>query len=182
MPPWLLIVLGLAGTMFAVKMVYVLSTALVLPATRGALYVSTQPERIAAALDAVPMTPDQLLVDLGCGDGRVLRAARRRYGVRATGYELNPMAWFRARLSTLGDRDIRVRRRNFFREDISAADAVFCYLYPDVMSDLAAKLRRELRPGTRVLSFNFPLPGLPPEQVIRPEGTVWNDPIYLYRL
>jgi SAM-dependent methyltransferase len=181
MPPWLLIVLAVAGTMFAVKMVYVLSTALVLPATRGAVYVSTQPERIAAALDAVPMTPDQLLLDLGCGDGRAPRAARRRYGVRAVGYELNPMAWTRARLSSLGDPGIRIHRRNFFHENLSAADVVFCYLYPDVMADLAAKLRRELRPGARVLSFNFPLPGIPPERVIRPEGTIWNDPIYLYR-
>jgi len=112
----------------------------------------------------------------------MLRAARRRYNVRAVGYELNPMAWFRARLSSLGDAGIRVHRRNFFTDDLSAADTVFCYLYPDVTADLAAKLRRELRVGTRVLSFNFPLPGIATERVIRPEGTIWNDPIYLYRL
>lgn len=182
MPPWLLLVLVVAGGMFAAKMAYVLSTVLVLPATRGALYVSTAPERVRAALDAVPMRPEQRFVDLGCADGRMLRAARRRYGVRAVGYELNPLAWVRAWATCRRDPGIRIHRRNFFHDDLSAADVVFCYLYPDVMADLSAKLREELPPGAVALSFNFQLPGLSAERVIRPEGSLWNDPIYLYRM
>jgi len=55
------------------KITYSLSIALVLPVTGGALYVSTSRVRIAAFMEAVPMNSGQLLLDLGCGDGRVLR-------------------------------------------------------------------------------------------------------------
>ena len=72
---WIWIFLILAGSLFALKMTYVLCTALALPATQGALYVNTTKTRIAAFIEAVPMEKGQILVDLGCGDGRVLRRA-----------------------------------------------------------------------------------------------------------
>jgi hypothetical protein len=81
MAAWIWIFFILAGGLFALKIVYVLGIALVLPFTQGALYVSTSRVKIAAFIDAVPMSADQTLVDLGCGDGRVLREAQRRYGV-----------------------------------------------------------------------------------------------------
>jgi hypothetical protein len=68
---WIWIFLILAGGLFGLKIIYVLSIALVLPITQGALYVSTSRKKIATFIDAVPMTADQRLVDLGCGDGRV---------------------------------------------------------------------------------------------------------------
>ena len=78
----------LAGSLFALKMAYVLCTALALPITQGALFVSTTKTRIAAFMDAVPMKTGQMLMDLGCGDGRVLRQAYKNYGVRAVGFEV----------------------------------------------------------------------------------------------
>ena len=73
MPNWFWIFIIVAGGVFALKMIYALSIALVLPFTGGALYVSTPELSIATFLEAVPMNPGQLLVDLGCGDGRILR-------------------------------------------------------------------------------------------------------------
>ena len=64
--------------------------------------------RVAAFADAVPMKPGQLLVDLGCGDGRVLRMASKRYGVKTIGYEVNWMAYLIARLLCMGDRTIKI--------------------------------------------------------------------------
>jgi SAM-dependent methyltransferase len=173
MAPWIWLTLGIAGA---------LSVALVLPRTRGALWVSTSRTRIAAVLDAVSMRPGELLVDLGCGDGRVLRMARRRWSVRVRGYELNPLAFLKARLLCLGRAGIELRRADFFTADLSQADGVFCYLFPDVMGDLARKLVQELRPGCLIVSCNFALPGLAPRRVLRPAGSLHNDPIYIYRL
>ena len=68
--------IGLAALLFALKMIYVLSTTIVLRSTRGALYVSTTRKRIAACLDAVSAKKGARWIDLGCGDGRVLRQAR----------------------------------------------------------------------------------------------------------
>ena len=173
--------LVIAGVFFGIKLAYVLCTAVVLPATRGALYVSTSRVRISAFLDAVPMCAGQLLVDIGCGDGRVLRQVRRKYEVRAVGYELNLLAYVKARLLCFGHEDIQVKWRNFWTVDLSNADVVFCYLFPDVMKDLAAKLQSDLKPGAVVVSCNFHLPGCSPERVLRPGNSLHNDPIYVYR-
>ena len=182
MPAWIWLFVILGGGLFAVKMTYVLCTAMVLPATQGATFVPTSQKRISSFLDAVPMESRQVLVDLGCGDGRVLQRVRKRYGVRAIGYEVNLLAYFRARLRCIGLRNVEIRRRNFWQANLRDADVVFCYLFPDVMKALSNKLRSELKPGTVVVSCNFALPGLAPERVLRPGGTLHNDPIYIYRI
>ena len=179
---WIWIFIIVAGTFFGLKMAYVFCTALALPTTRGALYVSTSRVRISAVMEAVPMRPRQLLVDIGCGDGRVLRKAGKRYGVSGIGYELNLLAYLKAKLLCLGLQGIKVKWRDFWTVDLSDADIVFCYLFPDVMKDLAAKLKSDLKPGAVVVSCNFDLPGFSPERVLRPGNSLHNDPIYLYRL
>jgi SAM-dependent methyltransferase len=182
MPNWIWIFIILAGGFFVLKMAYSLSIALVLPVTGGALYVSTSRVRIAAFMDAVPMDSGQLLLDLGCGDGRVLRKVRKRYGVQAVGFEMNPLAYLKARLACLGIRGVEIRLQNFWKADIKEADIVFCYLFPDVMKALSTKLKKELKPGAVIVSCNFALPDLIPEQVLSPGNSLHNDPIYIYRI
>lgn len=177
---WLFI--SIAGALFAAKALYGISIVLVLPLTRGALYVSTARTRVQAFLEAVILQPGQLLVDLGCGDGRVLRAASRRYRIQAEGYELNPLAYLKARLLSIGHHRIRIQMKNFWEADLTRADVVFCYLFPDVMPQLSRKLRKELKPGSVVVSCNFPLPNLSPEFVLRPGSSLTNDPIFVYRM
>ena len=182
MPIWIWIFLILTGSLFGLKMAYVLCTALALPTTQGALYVSTTRTRIAACVDAVPMKRGQMLMDLGCGDGRVLRQACKEHKVRAIGFEINLMAYIKARVLSLGLKQVEIKRQNFWSQDLAAADVVFCYLYPDVMQRLSAKLKAELRPGTWVVSCNFALPGFRPLRVLRPEGSLHSDPVYMYRI
>ena len=182
MPPWLVIFGIVAGSLFALKVLYGVSVAVVLPVTGGALFVSTSRVRVNAAVEALQMDSGQLLVDLGCGDGRILRAAAKRFGCRGIGYEINPLAFLRAQIRCLFYPGVRVRFRDFTKVDLSRADVVTCYLYPDVMRSLAAKLQTELRPETRVISFNFPLPGFAPRRILRPGGALHNDPIYVYRM
>ena len=182
MPIWIWIFLILAGGLFGLKIIYVLSAALVLPITQGALYVSTSRKKITAFIDAVPMKTDQKLVDLGCGDGRVLREARRRYGVRTIGYEINPLAYLKARFFSFGSSNIKIKYQDFWKADLSGADVVFCYLYPDVMKKLAAKLKSGLKPGAIVVSSNFPLPEFLPGKILRLPGSMHNDPLYVYQI
>jgi SAM-dependent methyltransferase len=183
---WIFILLGAAAALFLLKAAYVLAVAATVASTRGALYVSTSRRRIQALLDALPLEKDQVVVDLGCGDGRTLRAARRRFSVRAVGYEINPLAYLKARFccALKGPKGLDIRYKNFWKAGgaLDEADAIFCYLFPDVMADLAEKIKAEARPGARVVSFNFPIPAFCPEQVLRPEGAGQNDPIYIYRV
>lgn len=181
MPAWLSIFLLTAGALFGLKLFYIAATAAVLPLTRGALYVSTARVRIDAFLASVHMSAGELLVDLGCGDGRVLRRANERYGVRGIGYELNLMAYLKARLLCRRYPAIRLRMANFWRADVSCADVVYCYLYPDVLRPLALKLKQELKPGAVVATGNFPLPGWRPIEVVRCGRGLYGSPIYIYR-
>lgn len=181
LPAWPLILLGIGGGLFAVKVIYGVCVAISLPKTQGALFVSTSRKRIAAALKAVQPPRDSLLVDLGCGDGRVLRHAFRRYGVTAVGYEVNPLAWLKAKLLCMLDRGIQVRFQDFRQADFSDAETVTCYLFPDVMKDIAAAFRAgKFKTGALLVSFNFSLPGVKPLQVLRPDGGLHSDPIYVY--
>ncbi len=159
------------------KLCYALSTVFVLRHTRGALFVSTSRAKIRAILEVVPLSAGTRLVDLGCGDGRFLRAAYKRYGVRGVGFEINPWAYFLARfLNFLKGVPVTVKRKNFFEEDLSQYDFFFCYLFPDVLLRLAPKLKKEAPPGAVIVSANFPLPGWEPFLVLKVE-----DPLYFYR-
>ena len=182
MATWIWVFIILVGGLFGLKIIYVLSIVLVLPMTQGALYVSTSRKKIAAFIDAVPMKADQRLVDLGCGDGRVLRKAQKRYGVQTIGYEINPLAYLIARFFSLGCSKIKIKRQNFWKADLSGADVVFCYLYPDVMKKLTAKLKSTLKPGAIVVSSNFPLPEFVPSKILRPESSRHCDPMYVYQI
>ena len=177
MPAWIWLFIILTGSLFGLKMIYILCVAAALPATQGALYVSTTRARIAAFIAAVPMKPGQVLVDLGCGDGRVLRYARRHYNIRAIGFEVNLLAYLKAHILGLGLKNIELRFKDFWSQNLAEADVVFCYLYPDVMQKLSAKLKAELKPGTWVVSCNFALPGFNPLRTLRPEGALHSDPL-----
>jgi SAM-dependent methyltransferase len=181
MSEWVLITIVVIGSLFALKMVYALSIVIALPFTQGALFVSTSRVKMKAVFDALNLRAGQVLVDLGCGDGRVLRSVSAKYGVNAVGYEINPLAYCLARVRCSFSRGIDIRYRSFWTADLSAVDVIFCYLYPDVMSKLAQKLRQELKPGATVISCNFPIPGWFPVNVLRSDLTRHNDPIYIYK-
>ncbi len=182
MPSWIIILLVAMGILIVCKFLFAFSLLSVFSITQGAMFHPSAHVRVRTFLDHVPMKAGDLLVDIGCGDGRVLHAAKRRYGVRALGFEVNPLAYALARLRTIGVEGIEVRLRNFWDVNVGDADVVFCYLFPDVMGRLAQKLEKELRPGTRVISCNFPLPGWRHRKLLYPESPLHADPIYLYEI
>jgi len=180
MPSWIIIAFIILGILIVLKMMLAFSLVSVYPITQGAMFHPSARIRVRTFLDHVPMKENELLIDIGCGDGRVLREAARRYGVRSLGFEVNPLAYVLARLRTIAFKGIEVKMRNFWKTDIRAADVVFCYLFPDVMERLARKLEGELRPGARVVSCNFSLPGWRHSEVLYPQSSLHGDPIYLY--
>ncbi len=136
---------------------------LFLLARNEAVFIPLPQETIDNMLKMADIKNDDVLYDLGCGDGRILIAAVRKYGIRAVGIEKNrPLAWLSKRAiarSKLQDK-IQVVNANFFEQDLSEATIVTVYLSQKINDRLEPKLRRELREGTRILSadhtFNFP--------------------------
>jgi predicted RNA methylase len=114
--------------------------------------------KVRKMLELADVGPEDVVYDLGCGDGRVIITAARRYGATAVGYEIDPLRFLWCQLLILilglGDR-VRVIFGDFFKKDISGADVVTCYLLQSTNDKLEAKLVRELRPGARVVSNTF---------------------------
>jgi cyclopropane fatty-acyl-phospholipid synthase-like methyltransferase len=107
--------------------------------------------------------PGDTVYDLGCGDGRVIITAARRYGARAVGIEIDPLRylWCQALITVLGLRGrIKIVFGDFFTQDLGQADVVTCYLLQSTNKRLEKKFKQELRPGTRVVSHYFLFPGL----------------------
>ena len=107
--------------------------------------------------------PDDLVYDLGCGDGRIIVTAARRYGAKAVGIELDPLRylWCQSLITVLGLRDrVQIVFGDFFKQDLSAADVVTCYLLRDTNKKLQGKFKGELSSDTRVVSNYFAFPAL----------------------
>jgi SAM-dependent methyltransferase len=120
-------------------------------------YVNTVEEDVTLMLDLAEVGPDDYLIDLGAGDGRIVIEAARR-GARGHGVELDPdlvaLAESRASKAGVSDR-AAFRHGDIFAADISRATVVTAYLFPEANLQLRPKLLTELAPGSRVVSNAF---------------------------
>lgn len=181
MSPLVAVAILIALSLLTLKLAYVASVVLALPKTGGAMFCITPQDKIRAVLDTLPMDSHTNVIDLGCGDGRFIAAAARRYHCRGTGYEINWTAFLLAKIrQTFSGGLITIKRQDFWPVSLGDADIVFCYLFPDLMERLADKARAEMKPGAALVSCNFELPGWRPEQILH-AGRGGKDPIYIYR-
>jgi SAM-dependent methyltransferase len=140
--------------------------------TPDVFFAGTPPRVVSAMLRLAEVTPEDVVYDLGSGDGRIVIRAAQEYGARGVGVELEPqlieIARHLAREAGVADR-VTFIQGDFFTADISEATVVMLFLSSAVNSRLESKLKAELRPGTRVISHQFPIGTWAPDTVIRPE-------------
>jgi len=120
--------------------------------------VPTPQDAVVEMLALAELKPTDVLYDLGCGDGRVLVAASSGYGCRSVGVELNADSFRQAasRIEKAGlSGKIRIYQGDVLSYSYPEADVVTMYLYPELM----AKVLKQLRRGTRVVSYLHPIPG-----------------------
>ena len=121
-------------------------------------FVASPDDVVARLLDIAGVGPGDVVYDLGSGDGRIPIAAARMFGARGVGIEIEPNLVRRATdnlaRAGVGDRVVFLNQ-DLFDADISPATVVTLFLLPGVNQKLMPKLRRELKPGTRVVSLNF---------------------------
>jgi hypothetical protein len=121
-------------------------------------YVPTPEVVVAKMLEVAKVGPNDLLYDLGSGDGRIVVTAASKYGARGVGYDLNPKRIAEsnenARQAGVAER-VRFEQQDLFEADLSGATVVTLYLLPDVNLQLRPRLLSELKPGTRVVSHNY---------------------------
>jgi cyclopropane fatty-acyl-phospholipid synthase-like methyltransferase len=136
-----------------------------------------------AMLTLARVNADDVVYDLGSGDGRIVILAAQKYGAHGVGVELQPGLVQASRQAALqagvADR-VTFVQDDFFQADISAATVVTLYLWPSVNDRLEARLRRDLRPGTRIVSHAFGIGQWNPEKTVRAENgrelLLWTVP------
>ena len=145
-------------------------------------YVPTREEVVDEMLRVAGTGPQDIVYDLGCGDGRIPIAAAQKYGARGVGIDIDPdriqEANENARAAQVTDR-VQFKIQDLFEADIREATVVTLYLLPEVNRRLKPKLKKELKPGTRVVSHDFGMgDDWPPERTVKLGG----DTIYLWRI
>ncbi len=150
--------------------------------TLDALWQPTDRVTVRRILSLAGVKPGETVVDLGCGDGRIVVAAAREFGARAVGVEIDPFRalWGKTwiRLAGLSDR-AQIVWGDMYKFDLSQADIVVLFLSGKANKKLEGKLASELRPGTRVVSYFHPLYGFTPAEI---RGSKGGEPLFLYRM
>lgn len=136
-------------------------------------YITTPEPVVGAMLDLARVGSNDVVYDLGCGDGRIVIEAARTRGARGVGIDIDEVLIERARVSArqagVADR-VRFERGDLFALDLRQATVVTLYLGEDLNTKLWPKLRRELAPGSRVVSHRFIIRGAPAERSIEAHG------------
>ena len=143
-------------------------------------WVPSPDEVIATMLRAARVTRRDVVYDLGCGDGRIVIAAARDFGARAVGIDIEPERIGEAREAAkqagVADR-VRFVEQDFHQANVSSASVVALYLYTREMTKLKPKLLAQLKPGSRVVAYQFNGMGeWKPKRVIRKH----HYPVYLW--
>lgn len=146
-------------------------------------FVSTPPHIADAMFGLIDWQGKEVVVDLGCGDGRLLERLKKKLpDTTVTGCELSPVVWLAGIIRSLVLRTgVRIRFRSVFRQNVSRADVVVLYLFPHLMQALEDKLDRELQPGTFVLCQTFGFPGRRAEKIVRVPRFGSQVSVFLYR-
>lgn len=146
-------------------------------------YVPTPQAVVEQMLALANVTGDDVIYDLGSGDGRITIAAAQKYGTRGVGVDINPQrveeANENARKAGVIDR-VEFRQQDLFETDISEATVVTLYLLPDINLKLRPKLFEELKPGTRIVSHDFSMGKWEPQRVVQVQSPVRQHTIYYW--
>ena len=148
-------------------------------------YVRTMPAVVDAMLELADLSADDVIYDLGCGDGRIILRAAELYGTNGLGVDLDDdclkVARQRAKEMGVGDR-VRFRRQDLLKLNCSAATVVALYLLPKSNLALRDKLRAELTPGSRIISHSFDMGDWQPDATSTASDAINTYSIYLWRV
>ena len=145
-------------------------------------YVPTRPAVVDAMLKLAKVGPKDVLYDLGCGDGRIVITAAKKYGATGKGIDINPERIKEANQNAKEANvtgKVKFEQANLFETDFSPATVVTLYLLPSVNLRLRPILLKQLKPGTRIVSHDFDMGDWKPEQTIEVDGATiyfWTVP------
>ncbi len=135
---------------------------------RDVVYVSTPQAVVDKMLEMAAIKPGDIVYDLGCGDGRAVVTAAKRYGVKAVGVDIDPArvkeSIENVRANKL-EHLVSIQQKDIFTMDFQEATVVFLYLLPALNTRLMPQLAK-LKPGSRIVSHDFDMGDAKPSQII----------------
>lgn len=150
------------------------------------IYVPTDQDIVEQMLDMAKVTDKDVVYDLGCGDGRIVITAAKSHGARGVGIDIDPE---RVRESKDNVKKHKVEKQVEIRQgdallvpDLSKATVVTLYMLPEFQKKLVPILKRDLKPGARIVSHDYVLPDWKEEQLVNAQGSFRQHMLYLYRI
>lgn len=146
-------------------------------ASKGAPWVPTWKRDIERLIELADIQEGDIFFELGCGDGRICSTIARETKAEVIGIELSFAQYLAAKIRAFGKKNMMVRFGNVFHQDLSKADIVYMFLMPDVYKDIREKFEKELKPGTKIISYVWPIPDWEPKEISQEEG---RSKLFLY--
>ena len=139
------------------------------PIQPDVVYVPTNQKIVDAMLELAKVTKDDTVYDLGCGDGRIVTTAAKRFGANGVGIEIDAklveLAKKNARQAGVADQ-VKFIEADLFKTNFKPATVVMLYLSPSVNLRLRPRLLKQLKPGTRIVSHDFGMGEWQPEETL----------------
>jgi SAM-dependent methyltransferase len=148
----------------------------------NAPFVTTADEVVDAMLELAGVRSTDVVYDLGCGDGRIVIAAAKKYGAHGVGIDINPDRIKEARENARAagvENLVRFEEKDLFKSDFHEATVVTLYLLMDLNLRLRPKLLQDLKPGSRIVSHDFTMGDWKPDRVKEIAGArllLWTIP------
>jgi len=146
---------------FILLAVSIYGAGLLFSAVKGAPYVPTSKKELDKILRGVPLKKNASFVELGSGDGRMVRYAVKQYNQIGVGIEINPLlvGWSNYLAKKEGiSKNVTFLKKNIFDYSLKNVDYLYLFLMPDLLSSLTPKFKKELKKGTVIISHGFKLP------------------------
>lgn len=133
----------------------------------GSPYYKSQKNITNAIIKLANFKSGDIFYDLGCGSGEILKVIADKFNIKATGMEISPLPYIKAKIITMDNKNIHILWHNLLSVDLTDVDVVFCYLLPSMMKKLEKKFIKQMKPGAKLISNSFALPNIKPKQVIQ---------------
>jgi predicted RNA methylase len=136
------------------------------------VFVPTPHDVVAKMLEMAKVTKDDVVYDLGCGDGRIVVAAAKKYGAKGVGFDVDPQRIKESNenVKKAGvEKLVEIKKEDIFKQDLSKASVITLYLLPSLNTRLIPQFDK-MKPGSRIVSHAYDMDGVTPEKTVTIES------------
>jgi predicted RNA methylase len=147
----------------------------------GGPFIPTPLKAVHSVLKHAKIKKGEKVYDIGAGDGRFIHFATKDYGAKATGFEMDPFVYFIAKIRQLFfSWKGKIIRSDFRKHSLKDADVIVCYMMPKTLAKFQIKFDKELKKGTRIISYAFHIGTWKAKKIVPKKGKIAK--IFIYQI